>query len=81
MEILQQLSIEQLYAVGSLILAIYEIVARYIPTEGNWSIIHQLVKVLDLLVPNKTVATTEGEKAEFTVTTVVKKEETINIEA
>ena len=41
----------ELYAM--LLLAIYEVVARFIPTEGNWSIVHALVKILDLFVKNK----------------------------
>lgn len=34
-------------------LAIYEIIARQIPTEGNWSILHAVMKIVDVVVKNK----------------------------
>lgn len=54
-----------LYLIASAILAAYEVLARVIPTEGNWSIIHNIVRVLDFFVKNRTVV----ENVNFTVTT------------
>jgi len=39
--------------IAVVVLAIYEIVARRIPTTGNWSMIHLGIQVLDIVVKNQ----------------------------
>lgn len=46
--------VENWEVIALVILAIYEIVARFIPTDNNWSIVHAVVKILDIIVKNKT---------------------------
>lgn len=75
------MDINQIYVIASGVVAAYEVVARIIPTQGNWSIVHKLVLLLDLFIKNKAVVTpVEGPKtvAEFTVAAVVKKEEIVD---
>lgn len=45
----------------TLFVAIYEVIARRIPTTGNWSIIHLIAQIADIIVENKakTSETTE----------------------
>ena len=54
--------IENIEVIGLIILAIYEVVARLIPTEGNWSIVHIVVRILDIVVKNK-AKTAETDEA------------------
>jgi len=42
--------------------AIYEIIARRIPTTGNWSIIHLLAQIADIIIKNK-AKTSETDEA------------------
>lgn len=37
----------------TLFVAIYEVIARRIPTTGNWSIIHLIAQIADIIVENK----------------------------
>jgi hypothetical protein len=54
---------DTIYYIIVAILAVYEALARIIPTEGNWTIVQNIVKLLDYLVKNRSTA-----GAEFTVT-------------
>ena len=38
---------------ATIVLFVYEIIARQIPTEGNWSLVHYGVKILDMIMKNK----------------------------
>ena len=42
-----------LVLVGSIILGIYEVVVRYLPTAKNYSILGWLIKIIQVIVPNK----------------------------
>lgn len=44
---------ENWLVIATVIIAIYEVVARRIPTTGNWSIVHLAIQVLDIIVENK----------------------------
>jgi len=48
---------ENWLVIATVILAIYEVIARQIPTHGNWSIVHLVVQVLDIIVKNKAKST------------------------
>ena len=50
--------------VALIILAVYELISRRIPTEGNWSIVHLAVKVLDIVVKNKAKSEEKSELGE-----------------
>lgn len=47
------MSLTEIYAILSATVSVYEIVARVVPTSKNWSIISNIVNILDLIVKNK----------------------------
>lgn len=75
MEIINYI-LEHPYQIIAALLAIYEVFARQIPTEGNWSIVHNLAKIMDVILKNKATQ----EQSVLKTTTKVVKVETQNIE-
>jgi hypothetical protein len=45
---------EHPYEIATAIVTAYEALARVIPTDGNWTLLYNFVKLLDLFVKNRT---------------------------
>lgn len=43
------------YMVIGILLGLYELVSRVVPTVKDWSVLNFIVRVLNLLVPNKAI--------------------------
>lgn len=36
-----------------IVVGVYEVIARYVPTSKNWSVLHSIIKIIDVIFPNK----------------------------
>jgi hypothetical protein len=61
------------WALGALCL-VYEYVARKIPAEGNWTILHNVMRVIDYFVKNRSTNNTEFTVAKVQIPTEEKKD-------
>lgn len=50
-----------IYMIITTVLSVYEILARVIPTTGNWSLVSKAVVILDKLVKNRIIVETAVE--------------------
>lgn len=50
---------DTVYYVLVALLAVYEALARIIPTEGNWTILQNVMKLIDFIVKNRSTKGTE----------------------
>jgi len=41
---------------GGILLGIYELLVRYVPTVGNYSLLSGVIKIIQLIVPNRNSA-------------------------